>query len=129
MSPVLVLFALVSVAVMAYRAGYVRGQDELPRQGQPGRGRVFRTSALASSGGLGCLRVRRAAELSVPGPRVSVCQALGMGCVVGGVGALVRPLHWSDLARRVVLAALPSGPSTLAAETNRDPESTRRARQ
>ena len=31
----LVLFALVSVAVMAYRAGYVRGQDELPRQGQP----------------------------------------------------------------------------------------------
>ena len=32
---VLVLFALVSVAVMAYRAGYVRGQDELPRQGQP----------------------------------------------------------------------------------------------
>ena len=53
--------------------------------------------------------------LTVPGPRVSVCQALGMGRVVGGVGALVRPLHWSDLARRVVLAALPSGPRTAAA--------------
>jgi hypothetical protein len=35
---VLVLFALVSVAVMAYRAGYVRGQDELPRQDQPAAG-------------------------------------------------------------------------------------------
>src|SRR3982074_960364 len=31
----LVLFALVSGAVVAYRGGYVRGQDELPRQGQP----------------------------------------------------------------------------------------------
>ena len=32
---ILALLALVVVAVMAYRAGYVRGQDELLRQGQP----------------------------------------------------------------------------------------------
>src|SRR3982074_1718018 len=75
-------------------SGIRAGAGRTSSSGPTGRGRVFRTSALASSGGLGCLRVRRAAELSVPGPRVSVCQALGMGRVVGGVGALVLGAIW-----------------------------------
>src|SRR6202158_3698584 len=58
---VLVLVALVSVAVMAYRAGYVRGQDELPRQGQPAEAecsvlqRWRRVAGLAAYGFAGLL--------------------------------------------------------------------------
>jgi hypothetical protein len=58
---VLVLFALVSVAVMAYRAGYVRGQDELPRQDQPAEAerpvlpRWHRVAGLAAYGLAGLL--------------------------------------------------------------------------
>src|SRR5216683_1218307 len=83
-----------------------------------------RHAAMASPEWLGCIWVRRAAELSVPGPRVSVCQALGVGRGAGGLGALVCPLRGSDLACRVVLAALPRGPGTAEAETDRDTEST-----
>src|SRR6266478_653903 len=88
-----------------------------------------RHSALASPGWLGCIWGRRTAELSVPSPRVSVCQALGVGRGAGGLGALLCPIRGSDLARRVVLAALPRGPRTAAAATDRDTESPRGARQ
>ena len=61
---VLVLSALVSVAVMAYRAGYVRGQNDLLRQGQPTEAerlvlprwrRVVGVAAYGFAGLLNCL--------------------------------------------------------------------------
>ena len=75
------------------------------------RGRVVRTSALASSGGLGCIRVLRAAVLSVPVPRVPVCPEQAVDLLGGGMGSLVRHLPGRDLARRVVLEARPRDPT------------------
>jgi hypothetical protein len=117
----LALFALVVVAVMAYRAGYLRGQDELldwNRSTEAARNALRMTAVLPRwrrVAGWAAYGFAGAAALRVPGPRISVCQGLGVGCIDGGVGALVRSLHGSGLARRAVLAAQPRGPRTAAA--------------
>jgi hypothetical protein len=68
------------------------------------------TSALASSGGLGCIRVLWAAALSFSVPRVSVCPGPGVDLVDGGMYSLARHLYGRDRARRVMLEAQPRDP-------------------
>jgi hypothetical protein len=131
---VLVLLALVVVAVMAYRAGYVRGQDELLQWHRstaaernalrmtavlPRWRRLTGWAAYGFAGLLNCLFLALA---------FLYAKRWGWAVVLAAWVLWVRPLRGSDLACRVVLAALPRGSRTAAAETDRDTESTRRAR-
>ena len=104
---VLALFALVVVAVIAYRAGYLLGQAELLHQGQPTEAEwnaLRMTSVLP--------RWRRVAGWAA---YVSVCPGLGVDLFDGGMGSLVHHLPRRDRARRVVLEA----PSSREAQERR----------
>jgi hypothetical protein len=92
---VLVLFALVVVAVIAYRAGYLRGQAELLHQGQPTEAEwnEWRMNSVLPR----WRRVAGWAAYVFSGP-----SRIGMP----------RNLSGRDLARRVVLEAPPRGPRT-----------------
>jgi hypothetical protein len=113
---ILALVALVVVAVMGYRAGYLRGRAELLLQIVPTEAEwnELRMNSVLPRwrrmAGWAGLRVRRAVALSFPGLRVSVCHGLGVELFVDGLGSLVRPPPGRDRARRVVLEAPPRGP-------------------
>jgi hypothetical protein len=115
---VLALVAVVVVAVIAYRAGYLQGQAELLRQGQPTEAEwnamrmkpllprwrgVAGWALYVFSGLLLCLFMFLAYRYA---------RGWGWTFLMAAWVSVVRHLHGRDLARRVVLEAPPRGRST-----------------